>query len=73
MYYSFQPKLYWQIIKDNYLYFKELTTYLVADSFFARSLSTQTLQKINIESKNSANTDLSRHKETKFYNELLCI
>ena len=41
------------------------------NNFFACSLSTQTLQKINRKSKNSANTDLSQHKETKFYNELL--
>ena len=27
---------YCQLIKENYLYFKELTTYMVADSFFAK-------------------------------------
>ena len=34
---------YCQIIKENYLYFKELTTYLVADSFFAKSEVVQTV------------------------------
>ena len=34
---------YCQIIKENYLYFKELTTYMVADSFFAKSEVVQTI------------------------------
>ena len=34
---------YCQIIKENYLYFKELTCYLVADSFFAKSQVVQTI------------------------------
>jgi hypothetical protein len=34
---------YCQIIKENYLYFKELSTYLVADSFFAKSEVVQTV------------------------------
>ena len=34
---------YCQIIKENYLYFKELTSYLVADSFFAKAEVVQTI------------------------------
>ena len=34
---------YCQTIKDNYQYFKELTTYMVADSFFAKSEVVQTI------------------------------
>jgi len=34
---------YCQIIKENYLYFKELTTYMVADSFFAKSEVVETI------------------------------
>ena len=34
---------YCQIIKENYLYFKELTSYLVADSFFAKSEVVETI------------------------------
>ena len=36
-------RYYCQIIKENYLYFKELTTCLVADSFFAKSEVVQTV------------------------------
>jgi hypothetical protein len=34
---------YCEIIKDNYLYFKELSTFLVADSFFAKSEVVETI------------------------------
>jgi len=34
---------YCQIIKENYLYFKELTTYMVADSYFAKSEVVKTI------------------------------
>jgi hypothetical protein len=34
---------YRQIIKENYLYFKELSTYLIADSFFAKSEVVETI------------------------------
>ena len=34
---------YCRIIKENYLYFKELTSYMVADSFFAKSEVVQTI------------------------------
>ena len=34
---------YCQIIKENYLYFKELTTYMVADSYLAKSVVVQTI------------------------------
>ena len=39
---------YCQIIKENYLYFKELTTYLVADSFFAKSEVVQTITALGM-------------------------
>jgi hypothetical protein len=39
---------YCQIIKENYLYFKELTTYLVADSFFAKSEVVQTITSLGM-------------------------
>jgi len=39
---------YCQIIKENYLYFKELTCYLVADSFFAKSQVVETLTSLRM-------------------------
>jgi hypothetical protein len=39
---------YCQIIKENYLYFKELTNYLVADSFFAKSEVVQTVKSLGM-------------------------
>jgi len=39
---------YCQIIKENYLYFKELTTYLVADSYFAKSEVVQTVMSLGM-------------------------
>jgi len=39
---------YCRIIKENYLYFKELTTYLVADSFFAKSEVVQTVTSLGM-------------------------
>jgi hypothetical protein len=39
---------YCQIIKENYLYFKELTSYLVADSFFAKSQVVQTVTSLGM-------------------------
>jgi hypothetical protein len=39
---------YCQIIKENYLYFKELTTYLVADSYFAKSEVVQTVTSLGM-------------------------
>jgi hypothetical protein len=39
---------YCQIIKENYLYFKELTTYLVADSFFAKSEVVETVTALGL-------------------------
>ena len=39
---------YCQIIKENYLYFKELTCYLVADSFFAKSEVVQTITDLGM-------------------------
>jgi hypothetical protein len=39
---------YCQIIKENYLYFKELTCYLVADSFFAKSEVVQTVTALGM-------------------------
>ena len=39
---------YCQIIKENYLYFKELTNYLVADSFFAKSEVVQTITALGM-------------------------
>jgi hypothetical protein len=39
---------YCQIIKDNCLYFKELTNYLVADSFFAKSEVVQTITALGM-------------------------
>jgi len=39
---------YCQIIKENYLYFKELTPYLVADSFFAKSEVVQTITALGM-------------------------
>jgi hypothetical protein len=39
---------YCQIIKENYLYFKELTNYLVADSFFAKSDVVQTITTLGM-------------------------
>jgi hypothetical protein len=39
---------YCQIIKENYLYFKEITSYLVADSFFAKSEAVQTVTSLGM-------------------------
>jgi hypothetical protein len=39
---------YCQIIKENHLYFKELTSYLVADSFFAKSEAVQTVTSLGM-------------------------
>jgi hypothetical protein len=39
---------YCQIIKENYLYFKELTTYMVADSFFAKSEAVETITALGM-------------------------
>ena len=39
---------YCQIIKENYLYFKELTTCLVADSYFAKSEVVQTVLSLGM-------------------------
>jgi len=39
---------YCQIIKENYLYFKELTSYLVADSFFAKAQVVQTVTSLGM-------------------------
>jgi hypothetical protein len=39
---------YCQIIKENHLYFKELTTYLVADSYFAKSEVVQTVTSLGM-------------------------
>jgi len=39
---------YCQIIKENHLYFKELTTCLVADSFFAKSEVIQTVSALGM-------------------------
>jgi hypothetical protein len=39
---------YCQIIKENYLNFKELTKYLVADSFFAKSDVVKTITELNM-------------------------
>jgi hypothetical protein len=39
---------YCQIIRENYLYFKELTCYLVADSFFAKSEVVQTVTALGM-------------------------
>jgi len=39
---------YCQIVKENYLYFKELTCYLVADSFFAKSEVVQTITALGM-------------------------
>jgi len=39
---------YCQIIKENYLYFKELTSYLVADSYFAKSEVVQTVRSLGM-------------------------
>jgi len=39
---------YCQIIRDNYLYFKELTNYLVADSFFAKSEAVETITALGM-------------------------
>jgi len=39
---------YCQIIKENYLYFKELTSYLVADSFFAKAEVVQTITALGM-------------------------
>ena len=39
---------YCQIIKENYLYFKELTTYMVADSFFAKSEVVKTITDLGM-------------------------
>jgi len=48
---SKEPNLlhyYCQILKENYLYFKELTTYLVADSYFAKSETIQTVTSLGM-------------------------
>jgi hypothetical protein len=39
---------YCQIIRENHLYFKELTNYLVADSFFAKSEVVQTIMALGM-------------------------
>jgi len=39
---------YCQLIKENYLYFKELTSYLVADSFFAKAEVVQTVTALGM-------------------------
>jgi len=39
---------YCQIIKENYLYFKELTRYLVADSYFAKSEVVQAVTSLGM-------------------------
>ena len=39
---------YCQIIKENYLYFKELTNYMVADSYFAKSEAVQTITALGM-------------------------
>jgi hypothetical protein len=39
---------YCQIIKENYLYFKELTTYMVADSYFAKSEAVQAITDLGM-------------------------
>jgi hypothetical protein len=39
---------YCQIIKENYLYFKVLTTYLVADSYFAKSEVVQAVTSLGM-------------------------
>jgi hypothetical protein len=39
---------YCQIIRENYLYFKELTSYLVADSFFAKSEVVETITALGM-------------------------
>ena len=39
---------YCQIIRENYLYFKELTGYLVADSFFAKSEVVETITSLGM-------------------------
>ena len=39
---------YCQIIRENYLYFKELTCYLVADSFFAKSETVHTVAALGM-------------------------
>jgi len=40
---------YCQIIKENYLYFKELTTCLVADSYFAKSEVVETVSGLGMQ------------------------
>jgi hypothetical protein len=39
---------YCQIIKENYLYFKELTSYLVADSYFAKAEVVQSITDLGM-------------------------
>jgi len=39
---------YCQIIKENYLYFKEVTAYLVADSYFAKSEVVETVLSLGM-------------------------
>jgi hypothetical protein len=39
---------YCQVIKENYLYFKELSCYLVADSFFAKSNVVETVTALGM-------------------------
>jgi hypothetical protein len=39
---------YCQIIKENYLYFKEITTYLVADSYFAKAEVVQSITSLGM-------------------------
>jgi hypothetical protein len=39
---------YCQLIKENYLYFKEVTMYLVADSFFAKSEAVETVTSLGM-------------------------
>jgi len=39
---------YCQIIRENYLYFRELTNYLVADSFFAKSEVVETISALGM-------------------------
>lgn len=41
-------KYYCQLIKENYLYFKEVTTYLVADSYFAKAEVVETITSLGM-------------------------
>ena len=41
-------RYYCQLLKENHLYFKELTAYMVADSFFAKSEAVQTITSLGM-------------------------